>query len=202
MKSKTLHTVVKDEKGVAALEFALIFPVIMIAIFGSAELLMQIYIRSNIHLFTRQAARDSIVGAARLSIIEDTLRRKIETLPGLKKGQDLEILICQQDGCNTRISAISELTGDINNNDLCDAGETYTDFNRNGLPEKIGASISGNSLGGPNDPVIIQVETEANFFFGSLTFLGEVAQAAQVQKFNVRAIGTNEDFASPVITCT
>jgi Flp pilus assembly pilin Flp len=198
MKLKTFSVLVEDEKGANALELSLLLPVIMLAIFGSAELLMQIYVRSHIHHFARQAARDSIVGAAQLSTIENTLRKKIEILPGLKDGEDLVISICQQNGCGTTTSAISELTGDTNSNGVCDAGETFTDFNRNGAPEKVGDTISGNSLGGPNDPVIIAIQAEAGNFFGSLALSD---QLTKVHDINVRAVGINEDFASPVINC-
>jgi Flp pilus assembly pilin Flp len=198
VKLNIFHTIAEDEKGATALEFSLMLPVIMLAIFASTELLMQIYLRSNIHFFARQAARDSIVGTASLAAIENSLRKKIEILPGVKKGNDLVISICQQDGCDAKTTATSELTDDTNSNNICDAGETFTDFNRNGLPEKIGDTSSGNSLGGPNDPVIIAIQATAGNFFRALSFSDALAVA---YNFNVRAVGTNEDFAAPVIGC-
>jgi Flp pilus assembly protein TadG len=201
MKQKIIMQNLKDDRGVAAIEFALLLPVMMFVIFGTAELLCQIYMRSNMHLLVRQAARDSIVGSADLATIEDALRKKLEILPGLEKGAGLVISICQQAGCAARTATVSELTGDTNANGVCDTGETFTDYNRNGVAEKAGAVINGNSLGGPNDLVIFDVKGQAKYFFGSLSFLGAISEDNQVQKFNISAVGINESFDSPVITC-
>jgi Flp pilus assembly pilin Flp len=202
MKQKLNLQALKDDSGVAAIEFAILLPVMMLAIFGTAEILCQIYLRSNMHMMVRQAARDSIVGSADLATIEVKLRKKLEILPGLEKGAGLIISVCQQDGCGARTVNVSELTGDINANSICDSGETFTDYNRNGVAEKAGALVTGNSLGGPNDPVIFEVKGQAKYFFGSLSFLGKIAEASQIQKFTVSAVGTNEDFNSPIITCS
>jgi Flp pilus assembly protein TadG len=202
MKKRFNLQALKDDSGVAAIELALLLPVMMFVIFGTAELLCQIYIRSNMHMMVRQAARDSIVGSADLATIESALRQKLEILPGLKKGAELDISVCQQDGCGERTAIVSELTGDTNANNVCDTGETFTDYNRNGVAEKAGTVVTGNSLGGPNDPVIFEVKGEAKYFFGSLSFLGKIGEASQIQSFTVSAVGTNEDFDSPVITCS
>lgn len=201
MKSGLVTQTLKDDRGVAAIELAILLPVMMMVIFGTAELLCQIYMRSNMHMLVRQAARDSIVGTANLATIETRLRNKLEMLPGIKKGSELVISICQQSGCAARTASVSELTGDTNSNAVCDPGETYTDYNRNGIAERAGASIIGNSLGGPNEPVIFEVSAQANYFFGSLSFMGKYTEQSQIQNFKMSAVGTNEDFSSPVKTC-
>jgi Flp pilus assembly protein TadG len=190
-----------NDSGVAAVELAIILPVMMLVIFGTAELACQIYVRGNMHLVVRQAARDSIVGTANLEAIEKNLRKKIEILPGIEKGAGLAISICQQEGCDAGTAKVSELTGDTNSNGVCDTGENFTDFNRNGIAEKAGAVVTGNSLGGPNDPVVFEVSGRVRYFFGSLSMLGEIKEANQVHNFSVRSVGTNEEFESPVIAC-
>lgn len=201
MKPDHIVQSLKDDRGVAAIELAFLLPVMMMVIFGTAELLCQIYMRSNMHMLVRQAARDSIVGTADLTTIETKLRSKLEKLPGIKKGAALVISICQQSGCAARTASVSELTGDTNGNAVCDPGETYTDFNRNDIAEKAGASITGNSLGGPNEPVLFEVSAQASYFFGSLSFMGKYAEESQIQNFKMSAIGTNEDFSSSEKTC-
>jgi Flp pilus assembly protein TadG len=201
MKPDLVAQTLKDDRGVAAIELAILLPVIMMVIFGTAELLCQIYMRSNMHMLVRQAARDSIVGSADLDTIETKLRDALEGLPGIKRGSELVISICQQSGCAARTASVSELTGDTNSNAVCDSGETYTDYNRNGVAEKAGAAITGNSLGGPNDPVLFEVFAQAQYFFGSLSFMGKYLEESQIQNFRMTAVGTNEDFSSPIKTC-
>ncbi len=201
MKQNLLSRLRSEDNGVAAIEFALIFPLLMLTIFGCAELVCQLYLRSNMHMVIRQAARDSIVGTANMEAIESKLRRQLEILPGVYKGTQLVISICQQSGCGARTVMVSELTGDTDNDGVCDPGEKYTDKNRNGIPEKAGTLVTGNSLGGPNDPVIFEVKAKARFFFGSLSFLGKIPAAKQIVNFTVSAVGTNEDFKQDEQDC-
>jgi Flp pilus assembly pilin Flp len=200
MRKKPISELTGNEKGVAAIEFALIFPVIMLAVFGTAELLTQVYMRSNIHMLLRQATRDSIVASADMQVLEYKLRTKIEKLPGLHTGGELDIKICQEKGCSTAPVTVAEYT-DLDASNTCNAPEKWQDKNRNGVKEKAGILVTGNTLGGPGEPVIFEVKAKARYFFGSLSFLGEKGVADQIQHFTVSAVGTNEDFDIPIVDC-
>jgi Flp pilus assembly protein TadG len=198
--SKLLRT---DERGVAAIEFAMMFPLLFAALFGCAEILNQVYTRSNVQMLVNDAARDSIVGSGTLSSIEDSLRTKLEILPGLYPGGDLDISICREKGCDAPLTAVKELTKDLNGNNVCDSadGDKWQDMNRNGIMDAAGAVVAGNSLGGPGDPVVFEVQVKARYFFSVLTTLGDKDTESEILSYSVRSLGTNEDFVVPELGC-
>jgi Flp pilus assembly pilin Flp len=192
-----------NESGVAAIEFAIMFPLMFAALFGCVELLNQIYTRSNVQMMVSDAARDSIVGKGTLTSIESKLRSNLEILPGLKPGGDLDISICREKGCNSPLVAVKELTIDVNGNGNCDTadGDKWKDMNRNEVLDAAGTIVAGNSLGGPTDPVVFEVKVKARYFFSVLTTLGEKSTDSQILNYSVRALGTNEDFVVPDLAC-
>jgi Flp pilus assembly pilin Flp len=192
-----------DESGVAAIEFAMMFPLVFAALFGCVEILNQIYTRSNVQMMVGDAARDSIVGKGNLATIEDRLRKNLEILPGLFPGGDLNIEICREKGCTAPLIAKKELTKDINANGVCDSadGDKWQDLNRNGIMEAAGDVVAGNSLGGPGEPIVFDVKVKARYFFSVLTTLGAKSTDSQVLDYSVKAVGTNEDFVVPELAC-
>jgi Flp pilus assembly pilin Flp len=204
MKNRLISDFRADDRGVAAIELAILLPVILLALFGCAEVLMQTYTRSNIHMLLRQAARDSIVVSADMEKLESSLRSSIEKLPGVYGGNDLVIKICQEKGCSTAPVTVDEYV-DVDGSNTCNApggiSEKWTDKNRNGIKEKAGILVTGNTLGGPGDPVIFQVRAKARYFFGAFSFLGKNGQVEPFQYFSISAVGANEDFNLPEIYC-
>jgi Flp pilus assembly protein TadG len=196
--------IIRNEDGVAAIELALIMPVMFLSIFGCAELLVQTYTRSNMQMLVSKAARESIVGKGKIADIESRLRSKIEILPGVFKDNDLKISICQKDGCGATTATVAEYVD--NGDKVCNApggvAEQWHDYNRNGIPELAGTVVTGNALGGPNEPIIFEVKAKARFIFGSLSFLGALPKARQIQYFTVTAVGANEDFEIEPVSCT
>ena len=89
--------VLKNEKGQAMVEFALILPVLLLLVMGIAEFGMMFNSYLSVQNATREGARIGIVGASNEEIEE----RILNTSPSLKKER---ITITIDPGNDTRIS--------------------------------------------------------------------------------------------------
>ena len=87
----------KNQKGQAMVEFALILPVLLLLIMGIAEFGMMFNAYLSVQNATREGARIGIVGATN----EEMEERILETSPALK---DDRITITIEPGDNTRNS--------------------------------------------------------------------------------------------------
>jgi Flp pilus assembly protein TadG len=197
----------QDSNGGAAIEMAIIFPLIILTIMGCVELLAQLYSRSAIQIFVNNAARQSIVASGNMATIEATLRERIEKLPGTPGGDNIKIKICQQDGCAARAVVQSEFN-DRDNNGECRTTSTvegeeevWRDFNRNGIPELAGVIVTGNSLGGPKAPVIFDVTVKSRLLFAGFALGRVLPSGGDYMTFKVSAVGTNEDFPDKEVEC-
>jgi len=89
--------VLKNEKGQAMVEFALILPILLLLVMGIAEFGMIFNSYLSVQNATREGARIGIVGATDLEIEE----RILATSPSLKQER---MAITIEPGSNTRIS--------------------------------------------------------------------------------------------------
>jgi len=89
--------VLKNEKGQAMVEFALILPVLLLLVMGIAEFGMMFNSYLSVQNATREGARIGIVGATDLEIEE----RILGTSPSLKEDR---MIITIEPGNNARIS--------------------------------------------------------------------------------------------------
>ena len=141
----------RDRRGVAVIEFALIAPVLMIVLMGLFDLSYNMYTTEMLHGAIQKAARDSTIeGAAsnpaRLDAIVTRAVRAVA--PGATLSFD------RRSYANFTDAARSEDYTDVDANGTCNNGEPFEDTNGNGTwdldPGKTG-------IGGARDAVLYTV---------------------------------------------
>lgn len=160
-----------DRRGVTAIEFAMILPVMLAMIMGLGELMYQVYTQSILEGAIQKAGRDSAIqgGADNAATIDQAVLAMVKTAaPG-----------ASFEGTPTRksyatfASAKPEPFTDTNGNGVRDPKECYDDINGNGSYD----TDSGSSgQGGANDVTLYTVRISyprlfpvASFFGGSST---------------------------------
>ncbi|MDV7340382.1 pilus assembly protein [Terasakiella sp. A23] len=136
----------QDEKGVAAIEAALYFPMLALAIMAVAEMGLIMFASTLLEGSLREASRYGITGQEQEDVSrEDYIRTVIDgTMIGLVDINDATIEV------KTYPSFADIETGepfiDGNGNSSYDDGETYTDVNDNGQwDEDMGVDGAGGS---------------------------------------------------------
>lgn len=162
---------IRCARGVAALEFALILPVLLLGFIGGIEIALVLFISTSIESAVFEAARFGITGGGVSR--EDRVREIVgERTYGLVDMDAVEI--------ETLVYASFADIGepepftDANENSRFDMGEPYTDVNENGQWD---ADMGSAGLGGPGDIVVYQLR----YSWGILTpimreVLGETVQ--------------------------
>jgi Flp pilus assembly pilin Flp len=151
---RILRRLLGDERGVAALEFALILPPFLLLIIGTIEVALVIFIGSSIEAAVLQASRYGITnatipGVSREERVIDIVR---ESTYGLVDMSTVEIETLVYDS----FSDIGEPEPfeDTNGNDVYEDGEPFTDVNGNGQWDP---DMGAAGLGGPSDVVVYTV---------------------------------------------
>lgn len=136
---RPLRSLPRERRGVTAVEFGFVAPVMMVLIMGLGDLLHQVYAQSLLNGEVQKAARDSGIegGAANAATIDGkVVSRMLPIIKGLTQS-------CGATGttatwCSTRKSydnfteVAPEPFTDGNGNGVRDPGECYTDMNGNG----------------------------------------------------------------------
>jgi Flp pilus assembly pilin Flp len=149
-----LRRLLGDERGVAALEFALILPPFLLLIIGTIEVALVIFIGSSIEAAVLQASRYGITnatipGVSREERVIDIVR---ESTYGLVDMSTVEIETLVYDSYSD--IGEPEPFEDTNGNDVYEDGEPFTDVNGNGQWDP---DMGAAGLGGPSDVVVYTV---------------------------------------------
>lgn len=136
--------------GNAALEFALVAPVLLLLLFGILDFGQMMYGQVLLNGAVRQAARNATMENANTAAA-DTMVRKIigAALPGVTFTSTRNSYVDFND-----INRAEKFT-DSNNNGTCNTGEPYTDDNGNGHWD---ADIGQSGNGSANDVVVYMVK--------------------------------------------
>ncbi|MEZ5692265.1 MAG: TadE/TadG family type IV pilus assembly protein [Altererythrobacter sp.] len=142
----------RDEKGAAAVEFALVAPVLLIGMMGVFDLGYNMYTASVLHGAIQKTARDSTIEAA--SSKEAALDARVSTM--VRKIAPNATVTFER----TSYSSFSKVRQpedwtDTNTNGTCDGGETYEDANGNGSWDP---DIGSSGFGGARDAVLYEVK--------------------------------------------
>lgn len=141
----------RNTRGVAAVEFALIAPVILITLFGLFDLGYNVYTAELLQGAIQKTARDSTIEGA--SIKTASLDQRVtDMVHAIAPSADLSFE-------RTAYSSFSDIGKpedftDVNGNGTCDAGEPYEDANGNGNWDKTQGT---NGQGAARDAVLYQV---------------------------------------------
>ena len=141
----------RDTRGVAAVEFALVAPALLLTIMGIFDLGYNIYANTMVQGAIQQAARDSTIeGAdARLAQIDTTVTDAVRGVV-----PNATIVFSRRAYANFTDVARAEDFTDSDGNDSCDNGEPFEDANRNGTWDTDRGSTG---QGGARDAVLYSV---------------------------------------------
>ncbi|MBF9150591.1 TadE/TadG family type IV pilus assembly protein [Novosphingobium jiangmenense] len=140
----------RDKSGSTIVEFAIVVPLFLVLLIGIMDVGQMVYGKAVLTGAVHRAARDSSLETRNTSEADATVLEAIRpVLPGVK------ITTSRTSYYDFADVGRAEKWNDKNANALCDAGETYTDENRNGQwDEDVGQK---GSSGSANDVVVYQV---------------------------------------------
>ena len=141
----------RDARGVAAVEFALVAPALLLTIMGIFDLGYNIYANTMVQGAIQRAARDSTIeGAeARLAQIDTTVADAVRGVV-----PNATIAFSRRAYENFTDVALAEDFTDSDGNGSCDNGEPFEDANRNGAWDSDRGSTG---QGGARDAVLYSV---------------------------------------------
>lgn len=157
----------REEQGVAAIEFAMLSPVMILLLMGAIESAHFVMVKSALDGAVATAARESV---AQLNLTEDErdakMRNRITALmSGYRPAPDRTVTI--ETTVYRKIGDSSpEPFEDLNRNGVWDSSEPYVDRNRNGTRD-LAAPVTG-KMGGVGDVVGYSVTYPTAPYFAML----------------------------------
>ncbi len=178
----------KDKRGTALTEFAIIAPTFFIMLMGIFDLGMAQYVKSILEGEVQKAGRDSSLQIGGSTVtqtnVDERVRSRVKVL-----AKDATVTFSRR--AFQRYSSVSNVKEDFidsNNNGTCNAGETYTDWNNSSSWDLVG----GNSgQGGAKDAVVYTATTTYKRLFPLYGLLGW----PQDQVLSSTTILVNQPFA-------
>jgi Flp pilus assembly protein TadG len=163
---RRIRLATRDDTAGAALEFALIAPILLTFVIGIVEVAMVLFASSLLEGSVREAARYGITGytltgQSRETVIRNIVQRHTAGMINMSK---VKITYLTYKSF-TNIGQ-PEPFNDANHNGIHDPGETYTDVNGNG---KWDADMGSASTGGPGDVVVYTVSYDWPLITGYLS---------------------------------
>lgn len=168
----------RDREGSLAMEFAFAAPVVILALTGTLELLIVLFVGSTLESAVLDASRYGITGGANPGVtreqqVRDIIEDRTLGLVDMDKAQ-IDTLVYP----NFNSVGEPEPYTDSNGNGTHEPGEPFTDINGNGQWD---ADMGAVGLGGPGDVVVYRVTYE----WGMLTpllapIIGPITHTASV----------------------
>lgn len=157
-----------DQRGIAAVEFAMIAPVMIFMICGFMEYAHVATARTTLEAATMRAARAvaaSDCPSARNGIMQSIIEDAMQYTPATP-GTELQIVTKAYSGAFSDVGE-PEPFNDANGNGKWDTGETYTDVNGNGQFDTDMGSVG--SIGGAGQVVSYTASFEVASLFGFIS---------------------------------
>lgn len=150
-----LRRLLRCRDGVAAIEFAFGFPIVLLGVVGIMELAMILFVSSLMEGGLRDAARFSITGevppgVTREQAIVNIVNDRTLGLLNLSLG-DISLRVYKT---FDQIGQPEPLTNDVNGNGSFDPGDSYTDVNGNGQWD---ADMAGSGAGAAGEIVVYDI---------------------------------------------
>ncbi len=157
----------RDARGVAAVEFALVSPLFLLATMGLFDLTYQYYAKSVLEGVVEQAARDATLEgyAEDQSKLDAFVTGEVQSV---WKGADIKITRSAYLSF-AEVSAPEDFT-DANGNNKYDLGECFIDANGNGIWDN---NRGRNGNGGADDVVALTAEMSLERVFPAWKMLGQ-----------------------------
>ena len=165
MIKRKLPNFLSREDGTTAIEFAMVLPVMCIALFGGMDLCHREYAQAILTGAVQKVGRDSTLqgGTDNLAVNDAKVKTAV-----LEIAPDATFNFSRTSVARYR-DADGEPFNDDNKNNQRDAGECYDDVNGNGQWD---ASVSTNGNGGADDVVLYKVTATYPRLFPMAAFLG------------------------------
>jgi Flp pilus assembly pilin Flp len=183
---RSIHRLTRDVGGTAAIEFAFILPLLLVAVIGCLEIAILLFLTASIETAVGQASRFGSTGGngSGISREERVFRMISEHTYGLidVSKMTLDTLVYPD---FADIGQPEPYT-DANDNGLYDAGERYIDVNGN---EQWDVDMGRAGLGGPSDVVVYRVR----YTWGLLTPFVQRLMGAEITQ-TASAAMRNEPF--------
>jgi Flp pilus assembly protein TadG len=145
-------------EGIAAVEFALAIPIVLMAMMGVIELSMVLFVSSLLEGGLRDAARFGITGSVpagvtrEQAIINMVNDRGIGLINITSSNVKMKVYKCLSD-----VGQPEPLTNDVNGNGKYDPGDAYTDVNGNAQWD---ADMAASGAGDSGDVVVYEVQVD------------------------------------------
>lgn len=153
-----LRRLARRREGVAALEFALAFPIVLTAVMGIMEFAMILFVSSLLEGGLRDASRFGITGA-----LPDGMTRE-EMIVSIVNDRSLNLFTLTTADVRMRVYDSFEQVGqpepiitDANGNGQCDPGDVFSDINGNGTWD---TDMAKSGAGGSSSVVVYDVTVD------------------------------------------
>ena len=160
----------RDQKGAAAVEFAVVAPVMGMLLLGAFDIGHTLYMRSVLQGIVQKVARDSTLetGLAtdQQTVLDNRVRAQVTAL-----ANNATVTFSRKyyrSFTNAAASQFEPFT-DTNHNGTCNGGEPYQDNNDNGTWDATGGNTGS---GGAKDAVLYTVTVSYPRFFPIYDFIG------------------------------
>jgi Flp pilus assembly protein TadG len=197
----SVHSLKRDERGVAAVEFALLLIPLLVGILGFLELGYQSYVRSQLQGVLNEVARaasveDPVIGDPTTSV-EDQIQQRVRArMAPLVHSGNYTFTINSYDSFST-VGKPEALITDKNGNGRYDAGDCWQDSNPNGVYD----TDSGTSGTGNADDAVVY---EVNLTVPRLSPIGNLIGSGSSFQVDAKTIVRRQPFADqpkPPVVC-
>ncbi|QPQ54890.1 pilus assembly protein [Allosphingosinicella flava] len=190
-----LHSLRRDTKGVTAIEFALLAPIMILLLMGLFDLGQRLYAQTLLTGAMQKAARDSTLatGPARTAAIDALVKSAVMPIVGRDADFAPERLNYES---FSEIGQPERFSDGAPANGRYDVGECYEDVNGNGRWD---SDVGRSGQGGAEDAVLYKMTVTYKRFFPMASLLGWPELQSIVGTTIVRN-QPYEDSSSPVVT--
>lgn len=189
---RNLHQIRRDQRGAAAIEFAIIAPTLMMVLLGLMDLGYNLYAGTVLEGAIQQAARNSTIEGASASqtLLDDRVEDVVDDIV-----HGATIQITRKAYTNFQDVSRPEDFTDSNADGSCNDGEPFEDVNGNHTWD---ADRGRNGMGGARDAVLYTVSVTYDRPFPVMKLLGFNSQVTSV----ARTVLRNQPYASQKVTVT
>lgn len=196
---KSMRRMVRERRGAAALEFAIVSPPLLMLLMGGMEFAHELYLRAALHGAMQKASRDSTLEIGSASAQQTAIENSVRTqLAGLHGNATLGVSRRFYKTFSTALAAQAETHTESNGNGRCDNNEPYSDANANGVWDRDGGNAG---QGGARDVTVLTAQLNYQRLFGISSMLG-FSPNVELRATSVLAnqpYGTQATYAPPVI---
>lgn len=185
---RVAHRLLRDERGIAATEFALIAPVFILMIMAMFDMAHMTYARATFDGIVQRAARASSLETADTAAADTMVYNNVKILlPAIVRSDMTTTRMSYYDFAD--IKRPEKLEEDKNNNGECNTGDKYLDENNNNTFDK---DIGKDGNGGAGDVVMYTATIE----YKPVLRVPFLPSAWSKRKLTATAVKKNQPFAN------